>query len=146
MAYTKEENGQPAKYLGIIQARDRNEPFSIWEQKATNQTVIAQSKLLDKTSIYSERLDRHQALDNKRKQSKVNNRKKEQKRIDHDRTGLNIIEFKAPVRDDKQMAIASQKKLLPIKPVALKSRENKPKVKPAKVKASNWDKFVNHNH
>ena len=27
MAYTKEENGQSAKYLGIIQARERTEPF-----------------------------------------------------------------------------------------------------------------------
>ena len=138
MAYTKEENGQPAKYLGIIQARDRTEPFSIWEQKARNKRINDESKLIDKTSIYSERLDRQQAVENKKKQSKADNRKKEQKRIDRDRTGLNIVEFKAPVRDVNQAEIASKKKLLPIKPVTLKSRLNKPKVKPAKVKASNW--------
>ncbi|GAB4543596.1 MAG: hypothetical protein Tsb0014_37330 [Pleurocapsa sp.] len=144
MAYTKEDNGQPAKYLGIIQTRDRIEPFSIWEQKARNKRITRESKQLDRTSIYSERLDRQQAVENKKKQSKADNRKQEQKRIDCDRTELNIVEFKAPVRDDKQTANTSQKKLLPIKPVALKSRENKCKVKPAKVKASNWDKFINH--
>ena len=146
MAYTKEENGQPAKYLGIIQTRDRIEPLSIWEQKAKNKRITHESKQLDRTSIYSERLDRQQVVENKKKQSKADNRKQEQKRIDCDRTGLNIIEFKAPVRDDKQVEIANQKKLLTMKPVALKSRENKPKVKPAKVKASNWNKFLNHNY
>ncbi|MGK7893835.1 MAG: Mu transposase C-terminal domain-containing protein, partial [Xenococcus sp. (in: cyanobacteria)] len=146
MAYTKEENGQPAKYLGIIQARDRTEPFSIWEQKTRNKRINDESKLIDKSSIYSERLDRQQAVENKKKQSKADNRKKEQKRIDLDRTGLNIVEFKAPVLDDNQAEISSQKKLLLIKPVTLKSRHNKPKVKPAKVKASNWDRFMNHNH
>ncbi|MGL5941733.1 MAG: Mu transposase C-terminal domain-containing protein [Waterburya sp.] len=146
MAYTKEENGQPAKYLGIIQARDRTDLFSIWEQKARNKRITRESKQLDRTSIYSERLDRQQAVENKRKQSKADNRKKEQKRIDQDRTGLNIVEFKAPVRNDNQAATASKKKLLPIKPVTLKNRQNKSKVKPARVKASNWDRFVNHNH
>ncbi|MEM8832279.1 MAG: Mu transposase C-terminal domain-containing protein [Cyanobacteria bacterium P01_G01_bin.19] len=150
MAYTKEEQGQPAKYLGIIQARDRVEEFSIWEQKAKNKRINFESKQIDRTSIYSERLDRHQAVENKKKQSKADKRKKEQERIDRDRKGLNIVEFKAPVKDDNQKAIAklaegiaSQKKLLMMKPVTLKSRQNKPKVKPAKVKASNWDKFVN---
>jgi putative transposase len=146
MAYTQEENRQPAKYLGIIQARDRTEPFSIWEQKATNQKVINQSKILDKTSIYSERLDRQQAVEHKRKQSKDTNRQKEQKRIDKNSTGLNILEFKAPIRDNPQIAIAPTKKLLSIKPVALKSRLDKPQVKPAKVTASNWDRFVNKNY
>ncbi|MDJ0596659.1 MAG: DDE-type integrase/transposase/recombinase [Pleurocapsa sp. MO_226.B13] len=146
MAYTKEENGQPAKYLGIIQAKDRTEPFSIREQKAKSKRITRESKQLDRTSIYSERLDRQQAVENKRKQSKANNRKKEQKRIERDRTGINIVEFKAPVRDDNQTAIANQKKLLVMKPVTLKSRQNKPKVKPAKVKASNWDRFINHNY
>lgn len=146
MAYTKEDNGQPAQYLGIIQARDRIAPFSIWEQKARNKRITYESKQLDRISIYSERLDRQQAVESKKKQSKADNRKQEQKRIDCDRTGLNIVEFKAPVRDNPQTANTSQKKLLLMKPVALKSRENKPKVKPAKVKASNWDRFVNHNH
>ena len=146
MAYTQEENGQPAKYLGIIQARDRTEPFSIWEQKAKNQRVIDQSKQIDKTSIYSERLDRQQAVEHKRKQSKDTNRQKEQKRIDKNSTGLNIVEFKAPALDNTHNAISSQKKLLSMKPVTLKSRLNKPKVKPAKVTASNWDRFVNKNH
>lgn len=91
-------------------------------------------------------MDRQQAVENKRKQSKAAKRQKEQQRIEQNRTGINIVEFKAPVRDDNQAATASQKKLLPIKPVALKSRQNKQTVKPAKVKASNWDKFVNHNH
>lgn len=145
MAYTKEENGQPAKYLGIIQARDRIEPFSIWEQKARNKRINDKSKLLDKTSIYSERLDRHQAVEHKRKQSKDANRKKEQKRIDNNRIGLNLVEFKAPTQDHCQRAISSPKKLLPLKPVSLKSRLNKPKVKPAKVTASNWDQFINKN-
>ena len=146
MVYTKEENGQPAKYLGIIQARDRTEPFSTWQQKARNKRINRESKQLDRTSIYSERLDRHKAVENKKKQSKAENRKKEQKRIDRDRTGLNIVEFKAPIRDNPQTANTSQKKLLLMKPVALKSRQKKPKVKPAKVKASNWNQFVNHNH
>ena len=146
MAYTKEEQGQPAKYLGTIQARDRTEPFSIWEQKAKNKRINRESKQLDRTSIYSERLDRHQAVENKKKQSKADKRKKEQERIDRDRTGLNIIEFKAPLRDGNQTEIVNQKKLLLMKPVALKSRRNKPKVKPAKVTASNWDRFVNNNH
>ncbi len=146
MAYTKEKNGQPAKYLGIIQARDRTEPFSIWEQKARNKRINDESKLIDKTSIYSERLDRQQAVENKKKQSKADNRKKEQKRIELDRIGINIVEFKAPVLDDNQAEIASKKKLLLMKPVALKTRQNKPKVKPAKVKASNWDRFTTHNH
>lgn len=146
MAYTKEENGQPAKYLGIIQARDRTESFSIWEQKARNKRINDESKLIDKTSIYSERLDRQQAVENKKKQSKADNRKKEQKRIDKNRTGINIVEFKAPVRDDNQAEIARKKKLLLMKPVALKSRQSKPKVKPAKVKTSNWDRFTTHNH
>ncbi len=146
MAYTKEENGQPAKYLGIIQARDRTEPFSIWEQKVRNKRIKRENKQLDHTSIYSERLDRHQKVENKKKQSKAENRKKEQKRIDRDRTGINIVEFKAPVRDDNQTAIVNEKKLLVMKPVTLKSRQNKPKVKPAKAKASNWDRFINHNH
>ena len=146
MAYTKEENGQPAKYLGIIQARDRTEPFSIREQKAKSKRITRESKQLDRASIYSERLDRQQAVENKKKQSKADNRKKEQKRIDQERTGINIVEFKAPVQDDNQAEIASTKKLLLMKPVVLKSRQNKPKVKPAKVKASNWDRFMNHNH
>ena len=152
MAYTKEENGQPAKYLGIIQARDRNQTFSIREQKSKSKRIIDESKQIDKTSIYSERVDRHNAVEEKRKQkrnkkqSKDTNRQQEQKRIDKNRTGLNIIEFKAPSQDDQQAAIANQKKLLVMKPVTLKSRQNKPKVKPAKVKASNWDRFINHNH
>ncbi len=152
MAYTKEENGQPAKYLGIIQARDRNQTFSIREQKSKSKRIIDESKQIDKTSIYSERVDRHNAVEEKRKQkrnkkqSKDTNRQQEQKRIDKNRTGLNIIEFKAPSQDDKQAAIANQKKLLVMKPVTLKSRQNKPKVKPAKVKASNWNRFINHNH
>ena len=138
MAYTKEDNRQPAKYLGIVQAKDRTEPFSVWEQKAKNKRINHESKQLDRTSIYSERLDRHQAVENKKKQSKADKRKKEQKRIDRDRTGLNIVEFKAPVRDNPQTVNTGQKKLLLMKPVVLKSRQNKPKVKPAKVKASNW--------
>ncbi len=69
MAYTKEENGQPAKYLGIIQARDRTEPFSIREQKAKSKRITRESKQLDRASIYSERLDRQQAVENKKKQS-----------------------------------------------------------------------------
>ena len=151
MAYSKEKEGQPAKYLGIIQARDKIEPFSIWERKARSKRIHKESKLIDKTSIYSERLDRQQAVENKKKQSKADKRKKEQERIDRARTGINIVEFKAPVQDDNQTGIASQKKLLVIKPVALKTvalknRQNKPKVKPAKVKASNWDRFTNHNH
>lgn len=145
MAYTKEENGQSAKYLGIIRARDRTEPFSIWEQQARNKRISRESKQLDRTSIYSERLDRQQVIENKKKQSKADNRKQEQKRIERDRTGLNIVEFKTPVKDDNQTAIAKQKKLLIMKPVTLKGRQNKPKVKPAKAKASNWDKFVNQN-
>ena len=146
MAYTKEERGQPAKYLGIIQARDKTEAFSIWEQKAKNKRINRESKQLDRTSIYSERLDRHQAVENKKKQNKADNRQKEQKRIDRDRTGLNIVEFKAPVRNDRLAATTNKPKLLLMKPVALKSRQNKPKVKPAKIKASNWDRFTNHNH
>lgn len=118
----------------------------MWEQKARNKRITHESKQLDRTSIYSERLDRQKVIENKKKQSKADNRKQEQKRIDRDRTGLNIVEFKAPVRDNPQTANTSQKKLLHIKPVAFKSRENKSKVKPAKVKTSNWDKFVNHNH
>lgn len=146
MAYSKEEPGQPAKYLGIIQARDRTEPFSIWQQKAKNKRVNGESKQIDRSSIYSERLDRHEAVENKKKQSKAENRKKEQERIDRDRTGLNIVEFKAHSQDDKQPTTAEHKKLLIMKPVTFKSRRNKPKVKPAKVKSSNWDKFVNQNH
>ena len=146
MAYTKEEQGQPAKYLGIIQARDKTEAFSIWEQKAQNKRINSESKQLDRTSIYSERLDRQQAMENKKKRSKAENRQKEQKRINRDRTGLNIVEFKAPVGKDRQAATTNKPKLLLMKPVALKSRQNKSKVKPAKVKASNWDRFTNHNH
>ena len=153
MAYTKEEQGQPAKYLGTIQARDRTEPFSIQEQKAKNKRINRESKQLDRTSIYSERLDRHQAVENKKKRSKADKRKKEQERIDCDRTGLNILEFNLLVRDDNQTesaklseGIANQTKLLVMKPVTLKSRQNKPRVKPAKVKASNWDRFINHNY
>ena len=142
MAYIKKDNGQPAKYLGIIQARDRTKPFSIWEQKARNKRITHESKQLDRTSIYSERLDRQQVIENKKKQSKADNRKQEQKRIDRDRTVLNIVEFKAPVRDNPQTANTSQKKLLLMKSVALKSRQNKLKVKPAKVKASNWNKIA----
>ncbi len=146
MAYSKEENGQPAKYLGIIQARDRTEPFSIWEQKTRNKRINDESKLIDKTSIYSERLDRQQVVENKKKQSKADNRKKEQKRIDRNRTGINIVEFKAPAQDDKKAESTNTKKLLLMKPVALKSRQNEPKVKPAKVKTSNWNRFMGRNH
>ena len=143
MAYTKEEDGQPAKYLGIIQARDRTEAFSIWEQKAKNKKINRESKQLDRTSIYSERLDRHQAIENKKKQSKADKRKKEQERIDLNRTGLNIVEFKAPVKDDNQTTTNSVKKLLPIKQLTFKKRTNKRKVKPARILDSNWDQFVN---
>ena len=146
IAYTKEESGLPARYLGIIQARDETEPFSIWQQKARNKRIAHESKQLDRTSIYSERLDRQQGVENKKKRSKAENRQKEQKRIDRDRTGVNIVEFKAPVRNDRQAATTNKPKLLLMKPVALKSRQNKSKVKPAKVKASNWDRFINHNY
>ena len=145
MAYIKEEQGQPAKYLGIIQARGRTEPFSIWQQKAKNKRINSESKQIDRTSIYSERLDRHQAVENKKKRSKADKRKKEQERIDRDRTGLNIVELKAPVKDDNQTATANQKKLLPVKQITLKARLSKPKAKLAKVKASNWDRYVNNN-
>ena len=138
MAYTKEENGQPATYLGIIQARDRIEPFSIWQQKAKNKRINRESKQLDRTSIYSERLDRHQAVEDKKKQSKTENRKKEQKRIDCDRTGLNIVEFKAPNKEFEQQETVSKKKILPLASVKLKSRKQEQSVKPAKVKRSNW--------
>lgn len=133
MAYTKEENGLPAKYLGIIQARDKTEPFSISEQKAKRKRETEEGKQIDKTSIYSERWDRHQTVESKRKQnrkkrqSKDTNRQNEQKRINENRTGLNIIEFKAPDQDNTQSAISNQKKLLSLKPVSLKSRLNKPK-------------------
>lgn len=147
MAYTKEEQGQPAKYLGIIQARDKTEPFSIWEQKAKNKRINRESKQIDRTSIYSERLDRHQAVENKKKQRKADKRKKEQERIDRDRKGINIAEFKTPVRDNNQTGMANKKKqkLLPVKQINLKGRLNKPKAKLAKVKASNWDRYVNNN-
>lgn len=145
MAYTKEENGQPAKYLGIIQAKDKTKPFSIWEQKAKNKRINRENKQLDRTSIYSERLDRHQAVENKKKQSKADKRKKEQERRDRDRKGLNILEFKTPVRDDEQTGVANKKKLLPVKQITLKARLNKPKTKLAKVKVSNWDRYVNNN-
>lgn len=145
MAYTKEEQGEAAKYLGIIQARDRTEPFSTWQQKARNKRINRESKQLDRTSIYSERLDRHQVVEDKKKQSKADKREKEQERIDRDRKGLNILEFKTPVRDDEQMVVANKKKLLPVKQITLKARLNKPKAKLAKVKASNWDRYVNNN-
>ena len=97
--------------------------------------------------------ERKLPVENKKKRSKADKRKKEQERIDRDRTGLNILEFNLPVRDDNQTesaklseGIANQKKLLIMKPVTLKSRQNKPRVKPAKVKASNWDRFINHDY
>ena len=146
MAYTKEEQGQPAKYLGIIQARDRTEAFSISKQKAKNQRINRESKQLDRISIYSERLDRHQTVESKKKQSKADKRKKEQERRESDCKGLNILEFKTPVRDDEQTGVANKKKLLPVKQITLKARLNKPKAKLAKVKASNWDRYVNNNN
>ena len=77
MAYTKEKLGQPAKYLGIIQARDKTETFSIWEQKAQNKRINREGKQLDRTSIYLERLDRQQVVENRKKRSKAENRQKE---------------------------------------------------------------------
>ena len=85
MAYTKEENEQPARYLGVVRARDKADSFSIWEQKAKSKKLNKESKQIDKTSIYQERLDRHQAVENKKKQSKADKCKREQKRIDSDR-------------------------------------------------------------
>ena len=138
MAYTKEAQGQPAKYLGVIQARDRTNSFSIWEQKAKSKKLNQESKQIDKTSIYRERLDRHQDVERRVKQTKETKRKKEQQRIDRDRTGLNIVEFKAPTEDLKQQEAASKKKLLPLASVKLKKKKQEQNVKPAKVKRSNW--------
>ena len=80
------------------------------EQKAKNKKINRESQQLDRTSIYSERLDRHQAVENKKKQSKADKRKKEQERIQAEEAEAkriaNIIEFKAPVKDDNQTAIA----------------------------------------
>ena len=56
--------GQPARYIGVVQARDKTKPFSEWEQKSQRKKEIDEEKQLDKTSIYSEIVDRHQTVEN----------------------------------------------------------------------------------
>ena len=138
MAYSQVEEGQPAKYLGIIQARDKSKPFSFWECKTQSKKINRESRFIDKTSIYSERLDRQKIVENKKKQSKAEKRIKEQARIDRDRTGLNIVEFKASLEESQQQKATASKKLLPLTSVKFKKRNKERTVKPAKAKRSNW--------
>ncbi len=150
IAYTREKNGQPSNYLGIVQARDETKPLSLWELKRRNKKLRNEGKKLDNSSILSERWERKEFVEDKLKK-KNGRRQAEHKKIEQNRQGLNIVELKPKTTSqdsdsqDNQKKKATKKKVLPLKPITLKIQPTKVKAKSARVAIKNWDEFLEDN-
>ena len=150
IAYTKEQKRKPSQYLGVVQARDETNPLSLWELKRRNKKLRNEGKKLDNSSILSERWERKDFVKDKLKK-KNGRRQAEDKRIEQNRQGLNILELKPKTASqdsdsqEHQKKKAHKKKAPPLKPITLKSQPTKVKAKSARLVIENWDEFLEDN-
>jgi len=139
LAYTLETANSPARFLGVLRARDRKEDkLSLQSLKLEQRLIRERGSKIDQSSIFIDALDRNELAERK-----VRGKRKQQRRKEHERTGRseglgNVVEFKRQESKERAKdtpAVASAQK--PVK--RLKPKQS------AKVAAVNWQQQLDEN-
>jgi len=132
LSYTEETKDSPAKFLGVLRARDRKEEkLSLKSLKLEQQLTRERGSEIDQSSIFLDTLERNDLAEHK-----VRGKRKQQRRKEHERTGRseglgNVVEFKRQESEEKATDI------LAVAPAQKSVKRFKPK-RSAKVAAVNW--------
>jgi putative transposase len=150
LAYTRPKDGQPGQFIGVVRARDTKEQqMSLEELKWRKQKLREQAKEIDNSSIFNERLDLYEFVEEKRK-SKRQRRKKAQKRHEQQTNQSKVLELfpqNATVDDTPVPPVASESTVEQADPIVLEpldgsSNEYTP---PIKIVAYDWNQLMEEN-
>lgn len=151
LVYSLEENGQPAKYLGMIRARDlQEERLSLREWEARKKKMQDEGKAIDQSSILAQQRDLY---NDSMEQAKTmrQRRKQESKRLTKASPHSNkVVELHPKVasgNESKQKQPKSKNAESEVEAAVsepLESLQEQPKiqVKPALYVVSNWNDFI----
>lgn len=150
LAYTRPKDGQPGEFIGVVRARDAKEKqMSLAELKWRKQKLREQAYEIDNSSIFNERLDLYEFVEEKRK-SKRQRRKKAQKRHEQQTNQSKVLELfpqNATVGDTPVPPVASestveQAHLIVVEPLDDSYNEYTP---PTKIVAYDWNQLMEEN-
>jgi len=145
LAYTRPKDGQPGEFIGVVPARDAKEKqMSLEELKWRKQKLREQAKEIDNSSIFNERLDLYEFVDEKRK-SKRQRRKKAQQRHEQQTNQSKVLELfpqNATVGDTPVPPVATQSTVEQVQPIDDSPNEYIP---PTKIVAYDWNQLMEEN-
>ena len=94
LAYTRPINGEPGKFVGVIQARDcERERMSLAELNYIKKKLRDEGKQVDNSSILNERLSRFEDVEQTRKQRRRQRQKKAQQEHEIKSNKSKIVEL-----------------------------------------------------
>lgn len=94
LAYTRPSNGEPGKFIGIVQARDcERERMSLAELNYIKKKLRDEGKKVDNSSILNERLSRFDDVEQNRKERRKQRRKQAQQKHEIKSNKSKIVEL-----------------------------------------------------
>ncbi|MBD0364210.1 MAG: DDE-type integrase/transposase/recombinase [Coleofasciculus sp. C3-bin4] len=150
LAYTRPKDGQPGEFIGVVPARDAKEKqMSLEELKWRKQKLREQTKEIDNSSIFNERLDLYEFVEEKRK-SKRQRRKKAQKRHEQQTNQSKVLELfpqNATVGDTPVPPVASQSTVEQAQPIVVEPLNDSSNeyIPPTKIVAYDWNQLMEEN-
>lgn len=147
LAYTRPKDGQPGEFIGVVPARDAKEKqMSLKELKWRKQKLREQAKEIDNSSIFNERLDLYEFVDQKRK-SKRQSLKKAQNRHEQQTNQSKVLELfpqNAPVGDTPVPSVGSQSTVQQAQPIAVEPLQESSDqcTIPTKIVAYDWNQLM----
>jgi putative transposase len=150
LAYTRPKEGQPGEFIGVVRARDAKEKqMSLAELKWRKQKLREQAYEIDNSSIFNERLDLYEFVEEKRK-SKRQRRKKAQKQHEQQTNQSKVFELfpqNATVGDTPVPPMALDSTLEQAQPIAVESLDDSSNeyTLPTKIVAYDWNQLMEEN-
>lgn len=150
LAYTRPKDGQPGKFVGVVRARDAKEnQMSLEELKWRKQKLRQQAQEIDNSSIFKERLDLSEFVEQKRK-SKRQRRKKAQKRHEEQTNQSQVLELfpqNATVGDTPVPPVVLESTVEPAHSIAVEPLDDSSDqyTLPTKIVAYDWNQLMEEN-